>query len=132
MARKKPDDDPDLREETGQFKKGQSGNPGGRPRKDIRLVELAQEQTQKALDTLVRIMGDEEAPHAARLTAANSILDRAHGKPRQALEHTGKDGTPLSPPLNLEDRMELGKRLAFTLAEVAHNMPAENTEPKQE
>ena len=45
---------------------------------------------------------------------------------------TGKGGKDLIPRLNLEDRVELGRRLAFTLAEAAHNMPAENTEPKQE
>ncbi len=45
---------------------------------------------------------------------------------------TGKDGSPLIPKLNLEDRVELGRRLAFTLEEAAHNTPAENTEPKQE
>ena len=44
---------------------------------------------------------------------------------------TGKGGKDLIPRLNLEDRVELGRRLAFTLAEAAHNMPAE-TEPKQE
>ncbi len=47
------------------------------------------------------------------------------------IQVTGKDGKDLIPRLNLEDRVELGRRLAFTLAEAAHNMPAE-TEPKQE
>ncbi len=45
---------------------------------------------------------------------------------------TGKGGKDLIPRLNLEDRVELGRRLAFTLAFAAHNTPAENTEPKQE
>jgi hypothetical protein len=30
-------------------------------------------------------MLDKDAPHAARVTAANSILDRGYGKPAQAL-----------------------------------------------
>lgn len=45
---------------------------------------------------------------------------------------TGKDGKDLIPRLDLSDRVELGKALAFTLAFAAHNTPAENTEPKQE
>ena len=45
---------------------------------------------------------------------------------------TGKDGKDLIPQLDLSDRVELGKALAFTLAFAAHNTPAENTEPKQE
>ncbi len=45
-------------------------------------------------------------------------------------EITGKGGKNLIPKLDLDDRVELGKRMAFTLAEAAHNMPAENTKPK--
>ena len=37
-------------------------------------------------------MGDETAPPAARVAAANSLLDRGHGKPRQELDvdHKGE------------------------------------------
>ena len=45
-------------------------------------------------------------------------------------EVTGKGSADLIPRLNLDDRVEFGKALAFTLAEAAHNMPTENTEPK--
>jgi hypothetical protein len=31
-------------------------------------------------------MNDAEAPHAARVAAAGQLLDRAHGKPAQAIE----------------------------------------------
>jgi hypothetical protein len=37
------------------------------------------------MQTLKDIMPDKDAPHAARVTAANSILDRGYGKPAQAL-----------------------------------------------
>lgn len=51
------------------------------------LAEIAGEYTEKAIQTLAQIMEDKKAPHAARATAANSLLDRAHGKPKQPIEH---------------------------------------------
>ncbi len=45
---------------------------------------------------------------------------------------TGKDGKDLIPRLDINDRVALGRALAFTLAEAAHHMTDENTEPKQE
>src|SRR5436309_1691880 len=67
------------------FKKGQSGNPGGRPKVVGDVQELAREHSTEAIATLATIMRDETAPPAARAMASNSILDRAYGKPRQTL-----------------------------------------------
>ena len=52
----------------------------------LELREAAKEYSQAALDTLVGIMNDTGAPHAARISAANSLLDRGHGKPTQGLD----------------------------------------------
>src|SRR5690242_20592808 len=68
------------------WKKGQSGNPGGRPREIGDLRELARERTMEALDTLSTIMRDTNAPAAARVSAAGVILDRGYGKPAQDLK----------------------------------------------
>jgi hypothetical protein len=51
------------------------------------LREIADAYTDEAINTLATIMKDPKAPHAARATAANSILDRAHGKPKQPVDH---------------------------------------------
>jgi hypothetical protein len=38
---------------------------------------------------LVEVMGDKKAPHAARTSAASSLLDRGYGRPAMKVETTG-------------------------------------------
>lgn len=47
---------------------------------------LAQAYTEAALKVLASIMKDKGAGEAARVSAANSLLDRAHGRARQSLD----------------------------------------------
>jgi len=58
---------------------------------DIR--SLARSHTETALKTLAGIMEQADAPPAARVAAANSLLDRGWGKPVQAIANDGD--TPL-------------------------------------
>lgn len=71
------------------FRPGQSGNPGGRPKAEISLRDLAREHTQDAVATLVAIMKDNAAVSAARVSAAQALLDRGYGKPKQEIEASG-------------------------------------------
>jgi Family of unknown function (DUF5681) len=64
----------------GRFQPGISGNPGGRPKEVGHVRELAREHTEEAIRTLAAIMQDGKEPAAARVRAAESLLDRAWGR----------------------------------------------------
>jgi len=83
------------------FEKGKSGNPGGRPKADVRVRDLAQSQTENAIATLVQVMESVKSPAAAKVAAASAILDRGWGKPVQALI-----GDNESDPVNFLQRVE--------------------------
>jgi hypothetical protein len=84
------------------FEKGKSGNPGGRPKDSKWVRELAQRRTEDAIRALTDALTAEhewtdsegethsEPDHKIRVLAANALLDRGWGKPRQ--EITGEDG----------------------------------------
>jgi hypothetical protein len=82
---------------SGQFtqghpKKGGRGKgSGNKIGSDVRA--LARDHTADAIDTLANIMRDKAAPPQAQVMAANALLDRAWGKPTQAI--SGPDGGPL-------------------------------------
>jgi hypothetical protein len=65
------------------FAKGQSGNPGGRPRVVGEVRELARQHGPAAIEALATIMDDPESAPAAKIAAATVLLDRGYGKPRQ-------------------------------------------------
>ena len=76
----------DRRGPDGRFLPGGSGNPGGRPKSERRVIDLARENTELAISTLAAICSDESAPASARVAAANHLLDRGWGGPRQSVE----------------------------------------------
>lgn len=55
------------------------------------IRSLARSHTRTAINVLVGIMCSKEATPAARVSAANAILDRGWGKAAQSLEN-GDDG----------------------------------------
>jgi hypothetical protein len=68
------------------WRPGQSGNLAGRPRVIEDVRDLARQCTQQAVGVLQSIMTDLKAPAAARVSAANALLDRGWGKPRQPID----------------------------------------------
>lgn len=85
---------PASRTARGRFAPGASGNPTGAGKASMRLRELARTHTETAIATLVAILTDVEAPHSARVAAAEAILNRGWGKPAQPVDGDG-DGGPI-------------------------------------
>lgn len=62
-----------------------AGRKAGSPNKaTATLKELARQYTSEALEALVAVVREGES-EAARVSAANAILDRGYGKPSQVL-----------------------------------------------
>jgi hypothetical protein len=77
------------------FQPGQSGNPGGKPKGLAEVQQLARAHTVTAINTLAQIASAAKAPPAARVSAAQALLDRGWGKPMQPMEHGGPGGGPV-------------------------------------
>ncbi|MGH2375922.1 MAG: hypothetical protein ACRDIC_20930 [bacterium] len=72
--------------------KGKSGNPKGGSTAVLEVTALAKQYTEVALKTLAQIC-EHGKSESARCNAASILLDRAYGRPRQAIE--GVDGGPV-------------------------------------
>lgn len=82
------------------WKKGQSGNPRGRPRKNAEVERLCQEALTNpdgsnfAVQQLRRIALEAELDRD-RIKAIELLTAYAYGKPRQRTEVSGPDGGPI-------------------------------------
>ena len=95
------------------FVKGQSGNPGRRPRIVGELRDLARAHAPAAIQELVRLAMKPKS-ETARIAAIRELLDRGFGKPTQFV---AADNEPALDDLNLDElRAEL-------LAEVQRIFP---------
>jgi hypothetical protein len=70
------------------FLPGQSGNPGGRPKEIGQVRDLARQHTTLAVKTLVHVM-QHGTKDAARVAAAQALLDRGWGRPQQTMDVDG-------------------------------------------
>lgn len=68
--------------------------PGSRNKATAEIKELAMAFAPAAIAEAGRLSKSAES-ETARLAAINIILDRAYGKPKQAMEHSGPDGGPI-------------------------------------
>lgn len=77
---------PQNRDKTGKFVKGQSGNPGGRPRKPIELEQYAKEAPAK----LRAIADDPNTPIKIKTDIEKFFFEAVYGKAPQAIDLEGK------------------------------------------
>ena len=107
------------------FIKGQSGNPGGPPKELAEVQAIARQHSPAAISTLAQIMEDKKAPPAARIAAAQAILDRSYGRPPQAVKLSGdEEGSPI------QLKHAATEELLEELARVRKRM--EETEPERD
>ena len=78
-----------VRDSSGRFRPGHSGNAGGRPRDEHKVAELARSYTTEAIDRLVDLMRHGKDDRV-RGTAAQALLERGWGKPRVEVATTHK------------------------------------------
>ena len=81
----------ECRKENGQFKQGFSGNPGGRPKDEYKVAELARSYTVEAVETLVDLMRHSRDDRV-RGTASQALLDRGWGKAKVEVVSSGEGG----------------------------------------
>ena len=68
----------------GGFQRGQSGNPGGRPKLPAEMREMFRAKAPEAFEVLSRHLQSPDAKVA--IAAATQILDRAYGRPVQSID----------------------------------------------
>ena len=77
-----------MREKNGRFIAGHSGNPGGRPKDEYKVAELARSYTVEAVETLVDLMRHSRDDRV-RGTASQALLDRGWGKAKVEVATSG-------------------------------------------
>ena len=98
-------------------------NDGGRPKKYHQVLHVARLAGPEAVKTLARCMRDETAPWPVRVLAANSLLDRGFGKPKERVVLETPTGAAL---LRIEIVDTNGDREMVTI-----DQPREATEYEQ-
>lgn len=68
--------------------------PGTKNLKTLEIEAAARAYAGDALKALLHVATKGES-EGARVAAAEALLSRGYGKPRQAVEHSGPDGGPL-------------------------------------
>jgi len=79
---------PENRTKTGQFVKGKSGNPGGRPKVPEPFKELVQRKSVPALERIIEIMENPASKPGDVFMCAKLILEYANGKPTDNMNLT--------------------------------------------
>ena len=96
----------------GLWQPGQSGNPKGRPSIKGEVETLARTYTVEALETLADLMRNSSSDNV-RAAAANALLNRGWGLPRQAIDGSLAVQPAEPKPLEQMSLAELNAELAM-------------------
>ena len=105
------------RKETGRkapssaWKRGQSGNPGGRPKVSAEIRDLARDHGAQAIERLVALMHSKNENVAVR--AAEALLDRGYGRPMQGMEVIEKEKPQIAKQISIVF-VKPGERISST------------------
>jgi hypothetical protein len=106
-----------------QWRPGQSGNPRGvlAAPKYVDCLRICREASPQAAETLVALLEDDDS--RVRLLAADKILERAWGKPREMNDDT-------TDPEEEAKRAEFVSKICGMMEENARLKASINTEPR--
>jgi len=96
------------------YKPGQSGNPGGRPKRtqqEYNLIAACVSKTPEAMETILSLMHSADKD-SVKLAAATYIVEWGHGKPRQWTEDTRSPLDDTSTEVLLEMKRIAEQRIA--------------------
>jgi hypothetical protein len=104
-----PSGRPDIYKDAVPFKKGQSGNPNGRPKlpdlREAMAKVLAEEKDgMTALEAILKALRAKATKGDVR--AAQELIDRGFGKAQQFIDHTTK-GEKIKPIFQVIDRQDI-------------------------
>lgn len=75
---------PQNRTKTGKFRKGSSGNPGGRPKRkpeEQDALQAINRLSLEAVQVMQTLLREKNTPAAVKVKIAEALLDRTFGKP---------------------------------------------------
>lgn len=120
----------------GRWKKGESGNPGGRPKRDNAITEFLSDKVGESdvtrrkalLMSLIRIASDQK--HRDQLRAIELLLAYDQGRPTEKVEMSGPDGGPIEHAGDLDSMTtgELRRELAELEAARAARLTKDSTD----
>ncbi len=93
---------PENKPNAGRFKKGQSGNPGGRPKLPVTIKEYGKE----APERLRKISDDPATPVKVRADIEKWFAEMTYGKPSQQVDIDGKMETQGVQTIKFEGKLE--------------------------